>query len=58
MPGRKYEMHQAFEKMKREFGQNLVDQYQQNAKSIINGENVPLNNLQVLKKKRKRFWLF
>lgn len=58
LPGRKYEMRQAFKKMKREFGQKLVDQYQQNAKSIINGENVPLNNLQVLKKKRKRFWLF
>lgn len=58
LPGRKYEMRQAFEKMKREFGQKLVEQYQQNAKSIINGENVPLSNLQVLKKKRKRFWLF
>lgn len=58
LPGRKYEMRQAFEKMKREFGQKLADQYQQNAKSIINGENVPLNNLQVLKKERKRFWLF
>ena len=58
LPGRKYEMRQAFEKMKREFGQGMVNQYQQNAKSIINGENVPLNNLQVLKKKRNIFGCF
>lgn len=57
LPDRKYEMRQAFEKMKREFGQELVDQYQQNAKSIINGENMPLNDLQMIKKK-KHFWLF
>ncbi|QZN92366.1 tyrosine protein phosphatase [Limosilactobacillus panis] len=58
LPGRKYEMRQAFDKLRHEFGESLAGQYQQNAKSIINGENVPLNNLQVLKKKRKRFWLF
>lgn len=57
LPGRKYEMRQAFEKLKREFGQEIVEQYQQNAKSIINGENVPLNDLQMIKKK-KRFWFF
>lgn len=57
LPGRKYEMRQAFEKLKREFGQETVNQYQQNAKLIINGENVPLNDLQMVKKKR-HFWLF
>ena len=57
LPGRKYEMRQAFEKMRREFGQELVDQYQQNAKLIINGENVPLNDLQIIKNK-KHFWFF
>lgn len=57
LPGRKYEMCQAFKKLKYEFGQNVVDQYQKNARSIINGENVPINEIRKLKKKRK-FWLF
>ncbi|MEE6637650.1 tyrosine-protein phosphatase [Limosilactobacillus pontis] len=58
LPGRKYEMCQAFDKLRHEFGQELADQYQQNARSIINGESVPLNNLQSIKKKKKHFWLF
>lgn len=58
LPGRKYEMRQAFEKLRHEFGQELVDQYQHNARSIINGENVPLNDLQMIRKKGKHFWLF
>lgn len=57
LPGRKYEMRQAFAKMQHEFGQELVNEYQQNARSIINGENVSINEIKVLKKKR-RFWLF
>ena len=57
LPGRKYEMRQAFENLKHEFGQEMVDQYQQNAKSIINGENISLNDLQMIKTK-KHFWLF
>ena len=58
LPGRKYEMRQAFEKLQHEFGKNLVDQYQQNARSIINGENLSLNDIRKIKKKKKRFWLF
>lgn len=57
LPGRKYEMRQAFEKMSREFGQAVADQYADNARSIINGENVPINEIRPLKKKKK-FWLF
>lgn len=57
LPGRKYEMRQAFEKMQYEFSQELVNKYQQNARLIINGENVPVNEIKALKKK-KRFWLF
>lgn len=56
LPGRKYEMRQAFEKLQSEFGKQLADRYQQNARAIINGDNVPLNNLQEIKK--KRFLLF
>jgi protein-tyrosine phosphatase len=50
-------MRQAFDKLQSEFGQSMVDQYQKNARSIINGENVPINEIRKLKKK-KRFWLF
>ena len=57
LPGRKYEMRQAFEKLSQEFGGELVEQYQNNARSIINGANVPLNETRTIKKK-KRFWLF
>lgn len=57
LPGRRYEMRQAFEKMQREFGQELVDQYLQNACSIINGKNIQINEIRMLKKK-KIFWLF
>lgn len=57
LPGRKYEMRQAFEKMHHEFGQKLIDQYLQNARSIINGDNVSINEIKKIKKK-KRFWLF
>lgn len=57
LPGRKYEMRQAFEKMHHEFGQKLIDQYRQNARSIINGDNISINEIKKIKKK-KRFWLF
>lgn len=57
LPGRKYEMCQAFDKMQHEFGQKMVDQYQQNARLIINGENLLINEIRKIEKK-KRFWLF
>lgn len=57
LPERKYEMRQAFKKLQYNFGQNLVDKYQQNARLIINGEDVPINEIRKLKK-RKKFWLF
>ncbi|MGN1282531.1 MAG: tyrosine-protein phosphatase [Limosilactobacillus sp.] len=58
LPGRKYEMRQAFDKLRHEFSGELAEQYQQNACSIINGGNVQLNNLKTIKKKKKHFWLF
>jgi len=58
LPGRKYEMGQAFDKLQHEFGHELADQYQRNARSIINGENVPINDLHAINKKKKHFWLF
>ena len=50
-------MRQAFEKLSREYGQELAERYSNNARAIINGENVPINEVRELKKK-KRFWLF
>ena len=58
LPGRKYEMRQAFEKLQHEFGDDLVNRYQQNARSIINGEDISLNDLRVIRKRKKHFWLF
>lgn len=57
LPGRKYEMRQAFEKLSRQFDAELAKRYAENARLIINGENVPINEIRELKKK-KRFWLF
>lgn len=58
LPGRKYEMGQAFDKLQHEFGHEQANQYQRNARSIINGENVPINDLHAINKKKKHFWLF
>lgn len=57
LPGRKYEMRQAFDKLRYEFDIELTEQYQKNARSIINGERVLPNRIRKVKKK-KRFWLF
>ena len=57
LPGRKYEMCQAFEKLRSEFGHELAERYADNARSIINGEDVLNNDIHPLKKKKK-FWLF
>lgn len=57
LPGRKYEMRQAFEKLTQEFSNRLAKQYQDNARRIINGDSVPLNVMKKIKKK-KQFWLF
>lgn len=57
LPGRRYEMRQAFDKLSQEFGQELAERYADNARAIINGDNVPFNTIKELKRK-KRFWLF
>lgn len=57
LPGRKYEMRQAFEKLRREFGEGLAKRYATNARAIINGDDVPQNAVRAVKKK-KRFWIF
>lgn len=51
LPGRKYEMRQAFDKLCRDFGNELADKYANNARCIINGEDVCANKLRSLRKK-------
>lgn len=58
LPGRKYEMRQAFDKLRQEFGPELADRYQQNARAIINGEDIPLNEIREIKRRKKFFGLF
>lgn len=57
LPGRKYEMQQGFDKLSQEFGKDLAKQYENNARTIINGENISTNTIRELKKKNL-FWLF
>jgi protein-tyrosine phosphatase len=61
LPGRKYEMKEAFEKMKSEFGESLANEYKENAKFIINGDIVvphAVQSTQTVKKRKKLFGLF
>ena len=53
---REYELSEALKKLRGEFGAELADTYEQNARDIINGEQVNLD-WQPLPKK-KRFWFF
>lgn len=61
LPGRKYEMRQAFEKLRKEFSDEVAQKYDENAKAIINGDYIANNRIEVIvqnKKKKKRFGLF
>lgn len=58
LPGRKYEMREAFTKLKQEFGEQLVQEYQDNARAIINGDNVVQHQLQKIQQRKKLFGLF
>lgn len=58
LPGRKYEMRQAFDKLKQEFGNDLGEQYDADAKAIINGDYVAQHKISTVeekKSKKKRF---
>lgn len=60
LPGRKYEMRQAFDKLRKEFGDEMAQRFEDNAKAIINGDVVSPNRIRpiVVKKKKKLFGLF
>ncbi|QLL70096.1 tyrosine-protein phosphatase [Lactobacillus sp. 3B(2020)] len=54
---REYELGEGIAKLEKQFGKQVADQYQANAKALINGDNVQMN-WQPLKKKKKFFGLF
>lgn len=56
LPKRQYEYGAALKKLDAEFGSRRVQEFKDNARAIVNGDNVQLN-WQPLKKKKK-FWLF
>ena len=56
LPKRQYEYSTALKKLNDEFGQGVAQKFKDNARAIVNGDNVQLN-WQPLKKKKK-FWLF
>lgn len=56
LPQRQYQYREALEKLRQEFGSDLAQEYQANARALVNGDSVELH-WQPLKKK-KRFWLF
>lgn len=49
LPNRKYEMTNAFVKMNHEFGNDYVSKFNENAKRIINGDNILSNNFSKIK---------
>lgn len=49
LPNRKYEMTNAFAKLNHEFGNDYVSKFNENAKRIINGDNILPNNFSEIK---------
>ena len=49
LPNRKYEMTNAFAKLGNEFGNDYVSRFSENAKRIINGDNILPNNFSKIK---------
>lgn len=56
LPKRQYQYSEALKKLSKEFGNPLAQQYQDNARALVNGDTVQLNWRPLSKK--KKFWLF
>lgn len=56
LPKRQYQYREALEKLRQEFGSDLAQEYQVNARALVNGDPVELHWRPLMKK--KRFWLF
>ncbi|WP_367369464.1 tyrosine-protein phosphatase [Pediococcus ethanolidurans] len=57
LKGRNFKMTQAFEKLEKNKGKRFVEIYQENAKRIINGDDVILGDIHHIRSTKKRkFW--
>lgn len=57
LKGRNFKMTQAFEKLEKNKGKRFVEIYQENAKRIINGDDVILGEIHhIHDNKKKKFW--
>lgn len=56
LPNRKYEMNNAFKKLTHEYGVPYTKRFKNNAKNIINGDEVAINNINKLK--GQFFWRY
>lgn len=56
LPRRQYQLSEAYQKMAKEFSEDLAREWKDNARKIINGETIQMDWKPL--KKKKRFWLF
>ncbi|GKT02787.1 tyrosine-protein phosphatase [Furfurilactobacillus sp. WILCCON 0119] len=58
LPGRKYEMRQAFQQLEKDFGKNRAQLFEKSAENILNGAPVETVGIKPLQTKRRLFGLF
>ncbi|KRL37854.1 tyrosine-protein phosphatase [Liquorilactobacillus uvarum] len=58
LKGRKFALHEAFEKLKVTIGQEKVDEFEQNAENLLNGLPVMAHGYSKISKKKKHFFFF
>ena len=51
-------MRQAFDKLSREFGADVAQEYQDNARAIINGDEIGRHQIKKIQQRKKLFGLF
>ncbi|MCY9806004.1 hypothetical protein OXT66_00395 [Lentilactobacillus senioris] len=54
-------MKEAFAKLENDFGADIAERYQDNARNILNGDPVDVVDIKMVddtKKHKKKFWLF
>ena len=58
LPGRKYEMREAFEKLTKDFGEDRSRQFEESAEDILNGNDVQRLAITEIQKKHRRLFGF
>ncbi|WP_395319505.1 tyrosine-protein phosphatase [Fructilactobacillus frigidiflavus] len=56
--GRRYRMKDAYDKLEKQFGIKMVDRYENNAKAILNGDDIDQGTIKLIKNKKKFLGLF